>query len=216
MKTLKVILIFITTTTLSYAQDTISNSFAVAPTKNNYLYIGIENPLSISVSEFSDKDLIVKTTNGIINGGNGEYKVTPLSGNKLEIFVYVKCKTDTCFVGTSQFRLKKIPDPDVFLGWCKDKTSVHKGELLAGVGLVTSVGDFIYDLKFPIKSFELKTIKDKKEIILKSSSAAYTKEMQELISESKSGTELIFQNIIVIYPDKTERLLEKTITTKLL
>ncbi len=216
MKVFKLILMFILIVVDSYAQDTIPNNFAVAAIKNNYLYIGIKNSLAISVSGFSDKDLIIKTTNGILNKEKGEFIVTPISGNRLEILVYVKCKTDTCFVGTSQFRLKRIPDPEVFIAWCKGKALVSKGELLAGGGLIASVEDFVYDLEFSIKYFELKTIKDNKEIILKSSNASYTKEMKDLISALKPGTELIFENIVVITPDNTEKQSEKKIVVKLL
>ncbi len=107
---------FLFSTFLCSAQDTLNEHLVIAPIANNILYIGIENPISIAISNVSSKDLIVKTDNGILKGENGIYQIKPGKGSELSVSVYALRGKDTVYVGHSDFRLKNIPAPTIYIG----------------------------------------------------------------------------------------------------
>ncbi len=216
MKKHNLLFLFLLTHLVNFAQDTLSNHFSVAPIKNNFLYIGIENPISIDVADIPSTALIVSTSNGSISGSNGDYMITPVSGNHLQISIYVLvCKYDTSYVGEQFFRLKKLPDPEVWFAQLDRDSIATVGELLSGGGIISRLEDFSYDIRIPIKSFELKAVYNNKETILRSTGNAYTPDMKALIQNAVPGTKITVQNIIVIYPGKSERQLSKTITVRI-
>lgn len=216
MKRFYILLNLFFTLTHLWAQDTITNHFTVAAVKNNIVYKGIANPISISVSDCPVKNLIIKTNNGLVTGENGFYKVTPSSGHILEVSVFVIQKKDTNYVGMEKFRIKELPTPRIFPAWCNRDSTANKFDLIEGGGIITGYEAFEYDIRFPIKSFELKTIKDGKEIILKSEKSAYTNEMKEQIKKCEKGDELIFQNFLLVYPDQSEKFFDRRIVIRVL
>jgi hypothetical protein len=64
--------------------------FSVAAEKENILYIGMDNPISITVDNLSSKSIIVKTDNGEITGNDGQYVCHPKYVGRTNIMIYKK------------------------------------------------------------------------------------------------------------------------------
>jgi GldM C-terminal domain len=96
----------------------ISNAqkFSIAGDKNNTLYLGLDNPLSIAVENYSCKSIIVKTDNGTISSASGKYIFHSTKIGKAEIILYRKTNGRTKEIGRSTFRVKSIPDPIAKVG----------------------------------------------------------------------------------------------------
>ena len=72
-------------------------------------------------------------------------------------------------------------------------------------GIIARLENFEYELMVLAKSFEMTTRLNNEYITLKSENNKFTKEMLAIIVNAQKGTCFIFQNIIVGYPENTER-----------
>ena len=191
-----------------------SQHIAMANDKNNFFYKGIDNPVSIAVSGINSDKLIVKLDDKIINGNNGRYVVHPIKnqGSQLHFYVYTIKNRDTVLLGTSSFRVKNIPDPNVYIYGKTGNIYLQKRELFAAHGILAKIEDFEYEIEFIVKSFELKILKNNEYIILKSNSNRFTDEMISIIKETQKDSVITFQNIITSCTDGTVRQLKDNIT----
>lgn len=85
--------------------------FAVAPDKNNVFYVGVDNPLTITVENCACKDLVVKTDNGKITGNNCQYVYKGNQYGSASIILYKKNGIKLKEIGRNAFRIKRIPAP---------------------------------------------------------------------------------------------------------
>lgn len=119
----------------------------ISPEAFNLLYIGIDNPLSVSIPGFSPDDVIVSVSNGagvLRKVGSGKYSLKPnaVVGNKTTISASVKMPDGKIKVmGTMEFRLRNVPTPTARLGTWKSSAPISVGVLRAQSSLVAFMGD---------------------------------------------------------------------------
>lgn len=132
---------------------------AVAAEKMNVIYIGVDNPMSVSAAGVSPTDLLVNfsgcgaTKTG---GSGGKFIVRATTPGDMMISVSAKTKDGTKSQGPPlKFRVKKIPDPTPKLGGklCQGITEIKKIELASIAGVGAEVPGFDFDVKFPVVGF---------------------------------------------------------------
>jgi hypothetical protein len=203
MKILLLTFCFIFITSFTFGQVC-----AVSNDKNNYLYRGIENPMSIAVSGVKPEKIYVTATNSIMEYKRpGRYILIPSQGTerKVVILIYEIRKKDTVEIGYSEFRIEELPDPIAFVYGKTGSFYLQKGKLIDASGIIARLENFEYELMVLAKSFEMTTRLNNEYITLKSENNKFTKEMLAIIVNAQKGTCFIFQNIIVGYPENTER-----------
>jgi hypothetical protein len=177
---------------------------SIAPTKLNVLYIGIENPVNISVSEYAANDITVSIDNGSITGQNGEYIVKAHHAGKAVITVAAKGKT----IKETEFRVKYLPPPVVALKAFSGKDGLIKGgdiskdELLKADGLRVTIENAEYELPMKIASFDV-VIRGTDKTVVKTASTTedkYSAEQVDLIKSLDNGQKLTFENIVASGP----------------
>lgn len=183
---------------------------AVAPTKMNVFYVGVDNPVAIAVSDYSIDEIEVGVSNGSIKGENGKYLVNPRRpGNS---HVYVIAKGDT--IGKYEFRVKLVPDPFAMIG---NKTSgnVSVDYLLKHEGIEVVLKNFDFDLSFEVVSFVMKSPNAGTKAIryAEGSSGKFSTEQKEIIKNLESGQLLIIEDIKVKGPDGAIRRLGPMVFT---
>lgn len=193
----------------------------IAPTKLNVLYIGIENPVNISVSEYAAEDITVSIDNGSITGKNGEYIVKAHTPGKAVITVSAKGKT----IKETEFRVKYLPPPVVALKGFSDKDGLIKGgdisknELLKADGLKLTIENSEFELPMKIASFDM-VVRAADRSVIKSASTSedkFSAEQVELIKSLEKGQHVTFENIAATSPGgnrKTPMIMDFTITGK--
>lgn len=124
---------------------------AVAPTKMNVLYLGVDNPMSIAVSGYDIEDTEVKVReNGQIEGSGGKYIIRPQRPGNLWVDVYA----DGEIVQSSEFRVKTVPNPVAKVAG-KKGGEISKEELLESGKVIVEMENFDFDLSFEIVSYVL-------------------------------------------------------------
>ncbi len=119
------------------------------------VYIGLDNPMSISVPGFSAADISVTVTNGAtISGGNGRYKVEP-TGSTKTISISVSAKGRA--MGTTVYKVREIPEPRAQLGGLRnDGRAKSIGPIRAQDRILANLGEgFAYDLPFTVTSYTI-------------------------------------------------------------
>lgn len=139
----------------SYAVIPKPNNAVISADKMNVVYMGVDNPMTISIPGISDNK-VTATGNGLTKvAGSGKYIMKPVSGKEVKINVSGKLP-DGKTVSTSQnFRIKGIPSPSGTvrkeMGYVKmQKQSLEK----ATVG--ATLPDFDFDLTLKTTGFTLK------------------------------------------------------------
>lgn len=154
----------ITTTNSSGKKDTYEKEgsfFALAPlavisaTKMNVVYIGLENPISVSVPGFSANKVDVRCDGGNLKkvGSGGEYMLT-VDGKVREVTITAAVEGKT--MGFAKYRVRQIPKPTPMLGPIEQSGSVSMGQLKAANFVLTALKDFAFEgVKFTPISWNL-------------------------------------------------------------
>jgi hypothetical protein len=84
--------------------------------KQNLLYVGIENPVTVAVEGYSCKSIFLTTDNGSITGQNGHYVLTPATpSHTMAVQINAKTASGIKELGVKTFRAKCAPSPVVRL-----------------------------------------------------------------------------------------------------
>ena len=88
--------------------------------RENIVYLGIDNPMTVAVEGYSCKSIFLTTDNGTISGENGHYILNPDHPTSA-MMVYINTKTikGIKVLGKSSLRAKCIPAPLVTVSGSK-------------------------------------------------------------------------------------------------
>lgn len=190
----------------------------VSPTKMNVFYIGVENPVSASITGIKAAETKVNMSGGTIKkaGGPGSYTVTVNKPGTATVNLSgPKADGSGTFSGKAEFRVKRIPDPYPELGG-KPGGGMKSGVFRAQKGMIAKLEDFVFDAKFNVVGFEM-TLAERGEDLLICTNAGGTinGKCKELQGRAKPGSIYFFDKIKAKGPDGTVRNLG-TISFKIL
>ncbi len=184
-------------------------SLVVSPTKMNVLYRGIENPVAISVPGVPQQALTATLSNGTLTKqADGSYIAKVSSGSEAIVSVTAEINGVRKPMGTFPFRLKSVPDPVAkFAGKYSTDNTARPAELTAALGLIAELKDFVFDLSYPIKSFDITLIRGADVKTLQSSSNKITPDQSEMLRQVRRNDVISIENIRANAPDGTVRKL---------
>ena len=186
-------------------------SATVAPTQMMILYQGLKNPISVSAPGISNDKIDVEINKGKITKGdqNGLYLVEVNAGDKnVTITASTKIDGKKVILGTHNFRVKRVPNPEAKIG-SVSSGKIAKDELLASGGIIPDMGDFEFgDFQYNIVSYTLATISGgdyKSSGTIKG--GRFNQEVNDMIRSARKGQKLFFENIQAKGPDGMTRTL---------
>ncbi len=189
-----------------------SPSAVVSPTKMNVLYIGLPNPVKISAPGVAAKDLKVSMSGGSISGSGEDWTATVSTIGSATISVSGELtKGKVSFLGSSPFRVKRIPDPKAqFAGKSSGNTSA--ANIRAQDRIFARLDNFEFDAKFNVTRFTLMIAKPRQDVYIKSATGnELTAEMRNAMNTVTPGTTVVFKDIIAVGPDGTQRGLDSIV-----
>src|SRR5690606_18847214 len=86
-------------------------SAVVSPDKMNVLYIGVNNPISVSAPGIPHQNLIVSGSGVSISGSQGKYNAKVSATGEATVNVSAKIGDKTQQLSSTKFRVKRIPKP---------------------------------------------------------------------------------------------------------
>ena len=179
----------------------IGQRISIANEKENVVYIGIDNPITIAVENFSGKSIIAKTNNGELLGREWRYTFRPKEIGRADIILYKKIKGEFKEIGRRSFRAKRLWDPVFKIGSGKDLIS--KKELLSQQFVRADFEGSDFDLRFTVISFTACIFFNDscKYVEINNYTNELNEEIRTNFSNFKQGDFLIFKNIVVQGPD---------------
>lgn len=174
---------------------------SVSVIKSNSLYIGVENPVSVGITNLCGKQPSVKINCGEIRyTGNGQYSIK-VDGKCINgitmLIISAENKNDT--LAMYHFRCKKVPDPVIKLAGLYDGASISKSEALVQMGIFAEIEDFDYDFNIKILSFGMYSRFHADPI--QSEAGKFSPKQLELIKMTKPGEKIYLTDIKASTPD---------------
>jgi gliding motility-associated protein GldM len=169
----------------------------ISPTKMNVFYLGVDNPVEISVSGVPQEDILVSCSGGQLRRDGGGYVINPNQGSRTcDISVSAKINGVTQPMKTQTFRVKKLPTPNATVAGITGK-SATKGELAASQGLFAKMpDDFEFDLKYVVTSFRVSVTGSGGYEREEASNGAYFSQAQRtLFNNLRSGQRVFISDI---------------------
>jgi gliding motility-associated protein GldM len=177
----------------------------VSPTKMNVFYLGVDNPVDVSVAGVSPNQISIDVTNASSTSlGNSSYIVRPKRPGNSFVTVYAVVDGSRREMGKKEFRVKKVPDPIPKVNGISSG-GISKNVLLAQVGVAAEMENFDFDLKFTVTEFVLSTniggfLREES-----SSSYKFTKAQKSIVEMLNKGQRVYVQDIKAVGPDGTPR-----------
>ena len=179
---------------------------AVQLDKMNVLFIGVDNPITISGSGSADR------LEARISGGGGQ-----LIGTGAKRFVRVSQETDDCVITVTtpdgkatpiRFRVRSIPDPTPMVG-NSESGDVTTAAFRSQAGVRAFVKNFFYETQFNVTQFRITGdgAGFEEGIDEANNTGAVWNEAKRIISKCRPGSYIYIDNIYAVGPDGRRRKL---------
>jgi gliding motility-associated protein GldM len=170
------------------------------------LYVGLDNPLTISGGSKGAEAVKATIDNGSIkNNGGGKYIVNVDNPGVATVNVTVDGKT-TAF----QFRVKNVPLPTPMVG-TSSGGSISSNAFKANAGVRAELKDFVFEgVKYNVTSYVIictgKGFEATGPKFAQVSGAYFSPEAKQIIEMCKPGSSVIFTDIVVNGPGGSRKL----------
>lgn len=181
----------------------------ISPTKMNVFYMGVPNPIKVSVPGVASENLEVTGSNGRVEKNGEDYFFYPtkvdILGKNTSISVNATMNGEKRSMGSMPFRVKEVPDPQATIGG-KIGGNLKKEDLLAEEGIYAELKDFDFDLKFHITQFDVNFSGATGYVKTdKSTTNRFTTEQKDHFSKLTQGSIIYIDNIMAKGDDGTNR-----------
>jgi gliding motility-associated protein GldM len=179
-------------------------SMVVSPTKMNVFYLGVDNPVDISVAGVPSDKIFPTITNGRIRKVGNSYIVNPKRPGNSFVSVQAEVNGKKQNMGQMEFRVKTVPNPVATVAG-KKGGDIQKNILLAQNGVLAEMENFDFDLTFRVTRFVVSTTVGGfvREYVSKSN--RFTGDQMQLMQNATRNQRIYIQDIQAVGPDGTTR-----------
>lgn len=125
----------------------------VSPEKMNVLYIGVDNPLAISVPGVPADKVTARISNGTINGNNGKYNAKVLNPGNVTVEVFADIDGQSKKMGDMAFRVKRLPKPNPTV-LKMGSSRMPKNRFVTATNIEVRLEDFVLEIPFQVAEYE--------------------------------------------------------------
>jgi gliding motility-associated protein GldM len=182
-------------------------SVVVSPTKMNVFYLGVDNPVEISVSGVAGNKIRATASNGVLESRGNSFIMRAKRIGNCMVGVSAEIDGKWTNVGTKEFRVKAVPDPIATVNNQKGGV-IAKNLLMAQSGVIATMPpDFDFDLKFNVTEYTVMTVIQGFVRETKVKGAIFNQDVRNLINNTSKGNPVLIQEIKAVGPDGTVRSL---------
>ncbi len=182
-----------------------AQEYAISPLKMNILYMGVENPLKIVVENHSCDSILISSNVRLKRRVGCEYFAIPGNISVATFNLSVIKNKDTIRIGSSQFRVHKIPDPVVTVGGRRDGV-MPKPVLFSEPGIKAEQNDFIFDAEFKVKSYSVVIVRGDEQIFSNDYDGnRFPAELKSQFRNLNYGDTVRFENVVATGPEGLDR-----------
>lgn len=182
-------------------------SATVSADKMNVFYIGVENPVTISVPGVPNDQVRASISNGSLSPtGNGHYIVKVTGGAEANITVTAQTSGGTKGMGQTRFRVKPLPTPIPKLAG-KISGNFTKAEILAQPHILAVLENFDFELRYNVVSFVFTYRNAAGDLLdIQGGGMMLNAQMQDKIRTAKRGDRFMINDIKAAGPTGTKAI----------
>lgn len=184
-------------------------SAVVSPDAMNVLYIGVDNPISVSAPGIPKESLAVSGQGVSVSGSGGKYTARVTQPGTARISVSAKIGEQTQSLGATEFRIKRIPKPQARVAG-KSGGALAAAQIKGQNRIFAALDDFEFDAKFNISRFSMLIQKPRVDPMgpYQGTDGAISGPMANALSSVAPGSFVFFYNIIAVGPDGIQQELD--------
>jgi gliding motility-associated protein GldM len=183
----------------------------VAALKMNVLYIGVDNPMSISVPGVPSKNVKTTVSGGGVTltpntkEGEGRWIAKATTQGEAKFTINADFGGKSQVMGTAVYRVKRLPTPVAMIGGLKGGP-ISKSELAAKGAIIPVMENFDFELFPRITGFRMTMYQKGKPdpIELDATDNRFTPKMLDAIRAGRVGDKVYFESIRGSMPDGTK------------
>ncbi len=181
-------------------------SAVISATKMNVFYIGVDNPVSVSVSGVPGDKISASMTQGSLKRAGGDWiaVVDPNAKGISKVTVSANINGQNRVMGSMDFRIKTIPNPVAKVAG-KIGGRIDKATLTAQIVVLAEMENFDFDLKFNVTEFSVSAVVKGFTQTKLAKGARITDEQKILLNGLTKGAKVYFDDIKAVGPDKRTR-----------
>jgi gliding motility-associated protein GldM len=189
-----------------------AGSATISATKMNVLYIGVPNPISVSVPGFAPKDVAVSMVGGSISSdGKGGYNANVTSGREAKISASAKLRDGSSRnMGTVVYRVRPLPRPEAKFGALESGRPSPKEAMIAQSAINASLGEgFAFEgINYVVTSYQFIFVPRREDpVVIPGSGPMITGTMKGALGRAKRGDRVLVDKIRAKGPDGERALL---------
>ena len=188
----------------------------VSATMMNLFYAGIDNPVSIAVAGVPSESIQATMTNGSLSKtAKGWVARTMAIGKECTITVTAEIDGQRTNVGSTTFRVRKLPDPRAFIAYkgsdgnvaeYKGGKPLAKAVLLSAPGLDAAIDDDILKIDYSVVSFDMIIFDQMGNAMSEKSNGSHFSDRQrQAMRNMRHGRRFYFSRIRATGPDHVVR-----------
>ena len=187
-------------------------ALTVAPLKMNVLYIGVDNPVSISSPGIPDENIQSSIDLGVLKrdpkDNNWIIRIDQMPKGVSKAYVSASASVDgkNLPLGRAEFRVKRVPTPTAEIAGQTDG-QIDKNRLLAAGAIIPNMRDFEFEIYYEVTGYTFATILNGDWIPKNVRGNRFTDEINGIIRNGKRQQKFFFENIQAKGPDGTIRSL---------
>ena len=188
-------------------------SAVVSADKMNVLYIGVPNPVSVSAPGIPLEKVHASLSSGSISGNGGHYIARVTTPGKAVFSVSGEVDGKQRVLGTTEYRIKRIPDPIAKFGGI-GSGRLSAGAIKAQAGVAAVLENFDFDAHFEVVKFTMSVNKARQLDLFTdvSNGASLTPSMRNALQGISPRDRVSIDDIMVKGPDGAVRKLTNGIT----
>lgn len=190
-----------------------ASGVAVSADKMNVLYIGVDNPLTITAGAGSEKVSASFSGGQLIKSGGNKYIAKPSPGSSGEhtITVLVEGKA----AGKVTYRVKKLPNPTAYVGNIKPG-QVPSATFRAMPGVIAKLEDSDFQADFEVVSYNIGIMNQGADFMqVPNNGPRWSESAANLINKVKPGSIVMITDIKVKDPSGATRTLNSSLSYNL-
>lgn len=178
-------------------------ALTVSADKMNVVYLGLDNPISVSVPGIPNERLSVIATNATLkNNGNGKFIVNVKNGPKVDITVFATMENgDKRNMGLISFRVKHVPKPVARIAKITDEGKMSRTEFASEKGIFAYYEDFEFNVICKVISFDMSYPTQGLYINVPVAGNQITDGLKDIYKKLKRNDKVRFENIKAVGPD---------------
>ena len=182
-------------------------NLVVSPTRMNVFYMGVDNPVEISIPGLAADQITPTISNGTIRRVSGtNYVVRPRTTGNANVSVTANINGSRRNFGSKPFRVRTVPDPVSKVAGSTGG-NIGRNVLLAQTGVQAEMENFDFDLTFTVTSFTVSSVQRGFVVDQRSNSNRITDAQREIIRNAARNDRVWFEDIVAVSPTGEERRL---------